>query len=47
MQPARGGADVLRHGRREGDHVVLRGLFDLFDAGDVEGAALADVAGGF
>ena len=41
------GADVLGDGRRERDDVVLRGLLDFFDAGDVERAALADVAGGF
>ena len=44
MQPARGRADVLGDGGREGDDVVLRDLFDVFDARDVEGAALANVA---
>ena len=41
------GADLLGHGRRERDDVVLGDLFDFFDASDVEGAALADVARGF
>ena len=36
VQPARGGTDVLGHGGRERDNVVLRDLFDLFDARDVE-----------
>ena len=44
VQPARRRPDVLGHGGREGDDVVLRGLLDLLDAGDVERAALADVA---
>ena len=47
VQPARRRADLLGDGRREGDDVVLRDLLDLFDASDVEGAALADVARGF
>ena len=38
------GPDVLGHRRREGDHVVLRGLLDLVDAGDVERALRAQVA---
>ncbi len=46
MHPARGGSDLLGDGGREGDHVVLGDLFDLLDAADVEGAALADVACG-
>ena len=36
MQPARGRADVLGNGGREGDDVVLCGFFDGGDAGDVE-----------
>ena len=47
MEPPGGGTDVLGDGRREGDDVVLRDLLDCLDAGDVEGAALANVAGGF
>ena len=45
MQPARRGPDLLGDRGGEGNDVVLGGLLDLFDAGDVEGAALADVAG--
>ena len=44
MQPARRRADVLGHRGRERDDVVLGDLLDFLDAGDVEGAALADVA---
>ena len=44
MQPARRRSDLLGDGGREGDDVVLGGLLDLFDARDVEAAALADVA---
>ena len=44
MQPARRRPDLLGDRRREGDDVVLGGLLDFFDARDVEGAALADVA---
>ena len=44
MQPACRRTDVLGDSGREGDDVVLRGLFDLLDAGDVERAALADIA---
>jgi hypothetical protein len=47
MKPASRRADVLRHRRRERDDVVLRNLFDFFDAGDVECAALANVPGRF
>ena len=36
VQPARRRPDVLGDRGREGDDVVLRGLLDLFDAGDVE-----------
>ena len=36
VQPARRGADVLGHGGREGDDVVLGDLFDFLDARDVE-----------
>ena len=46
VQPAGRRPDLLGHGRRERDDVVLGDLFDFLDAGDVEGAALADVAGG-
>ena len=46
VQPARRRADVLGHRGRERDDVVLGDLLDFFDAGDVEGAALADVARG-
>jgi hypothetical protein len=46
VQPPGRGPHVLGHRRREGDDVVLRGLLDLVDSGDVEGAALADVGGG-
>ena len=44
VQPARRGADMLGHGGRERDDVVLGDFFDLLDARDVEGAAFADVA---
>ena len=44
VKPARRRADLLGHGGGEGNHVVLGRLLDLFDARDVEGAALADVA---
>ncbi len=37
---------MLGDGRGEGDDVVLRDLLDRLDAGDVERAALADVARG-
>jgi hypothetical protein len=43
MQPAGGRSDFFRHGRRECDDVVLRGLFDRLDPRDVETAALANV----
>ena len=46
MQPAGRRTDLLGDRGGEGDDVVLGGLFDFFDAGDVEGAALADVARG-
>ena len=46
MQPPRGRPDFLGNRRREGDHVVLRGLLDFLDAGDVECAALANLSGG-
>ena len=36
VQPAGSRPSVLGHRRREGDHIVLRDLFDLFDARDVE-----------
>ena len=38
VQPARRGPDLLGHGGRERDHVVLRRLLDLVDARDVEAA---------
>ena len=41
VQPARRRTDVLGDRRRERDDVVLCRLFDLVDAGDVEGALLA------
>ena len=44
MEPARGGADVLRDCRGEGDDVVLGGGFDGGDPRDVEAGAFADVA---
>ena len=44
VKPPRGRADVLGHSSREGDDVVLSNFFDLLDARDIEGAALADVA---
>ena len=43
MKPPRRGTDALGDGRRERNDVVLRGLLDLFDAGDVEGRAGAQV----
>ena len=46
VQPPRRGPHVLGDRRRERNHVMLRRLLDLFDARDVEGAALADVARG-
>ena len=46
MQPARRRSDLLGHRRREGNHVVLGRLLDLLDAGDVEVAALTNVARG-
>ena len=39
-------ADVLLHRGGEGDDVVLRGLFDFFDACDVEAAPVANVVRG-
>ena len=39
------GPTLLGHGGREGDHVVLGGLLDLVDAGDVERRPLADARG--
>ena len=47
VHPPRGLANLLGDRRRERDHVVLRDLLYLFDAIDVECAALANVAGGF
>ena len=46
MQVAGGLADVLGDGRRERDHVVMRRLLDLFDAGDVEARLRAQLARG-
>ncbi len=46
MEPPGGRADPLRDGGGEGDHVVLGDLLDFLDARDVEGAALANIAGG-
>ena len=46
VQPPRRWTDLFGHRRGERNDVVLCGLFDLFDAGDVEAAAFADVAGG-
>ncbi len=46
MQPAGGGTNMLGNRRGEGDHVVLGDLLDFFDPGDVESAALANVARG-
>ena len=46
MQPAGRRADVLGDGGGEGDDVVLGDLLDFLDAGDVEAAALPDVARG-
>ena len=46
VQPARRRPHLLRDRGGEGDHVVLGDLLDFLDARDVEGAALADVAGG-
>ncbi len=43
VQPPRRRADVLGDGRGEGDDVVLGGLLDLFDAGDVEPGVLLEV----
>jgi hypothetical protein len=34
---------VLGDGGREGDDIVLSGLFDFFDPRDIEGAAVTDV----
>ena len=39
MQPARRRSDLLGHRGGEGNHVVLRGLLDFFDAGDLERGA--------
>src|SRR6185436_8698790 len=39
-----GGPDDLGHRGRERNHVVLRGLFDFVDAGDVERALVAQLA---
>ena len=39
MQIPRGRPDVLGHGRRERNHVVMGRLLDFLDAGDVERAA--------
>ena len=47
MQPPRGRAHVFRHGSGKGDDVVLGDFFDGFDARDIEGPALANVACGF
>ena len=44
VQPARRRTDMLGDGGRERDHVVLRGLLDLFDARDVEGRLGAKLA---
>ena len=41
VQVTRGSTDVLRHGGREGDDVVMCGRFDLFDAPDLEARACA------
>ncbi len=46
MQPARRWPHLLRNRGGEGDHVVLGDLLDFLDPRDVEGAALADIAGG-
>src|SRR5689334_7350653 len=43
MKPPGGGTDVLGDGGGEGDDVVLGNLLDFLDAGDVEGAAFADI----
>ena len=45
VHPPGGRPDVLGHGRRERDDVVLRDGLDGFDAGDVERALGADVLG--
>ena len=47
VQPAGGRPDDFGHRRRERNHVVLRGLFDLVDARDVERALVAQLARGF
>ena len=44
MQPAGGRADLLGDRRRERNHVVLSGLLDLVDAGDVERRLLPQFA---
>ena len=44
VQPPGGRPDDFRHGRRERNHVVLRRLFDLVDARDVERALVAQLA---
>ena len=46
VQPARRRPDLLGDGRRERDDVVLRGLLDLLDAGDVERGPGAQLARG-
>ena len=46
MQPARGRTDFLGDSFGKGDDVVLRALLDLFDACDIKGAALPDIARG-
>ena len=44
VEPARRRSDFFGDRRRKGNDVVLGGLFDFFDARDVESTALADVA---
>ena len=46
VHPAGRRPNVLGHRSRERDHVVLGDLFNFFDSGNVEGAALANVARG-
>ena len=46
VQPAGRRPDDLGHRGREGNHVVLRGLFDFVDAGDVERALVSQLARG-
>src|SRR5262245_16585872 len=47
MQPAGGRPHVLGYRGGERNDVVLGGLLDGFDAGNIEGAAVANVARGF